>query len=219
MTFLLRLIRALGAVVLAVLLTQPAVAQSTTQQTQRQLKRTGLARESLAGQKVAVMPLTHVVRDTSVAEAALTAPRAAVQLWADSLLAEIFLDTAPEISWVYGAELEKAARKGAGMIPEPARMGQSVMRSDRLRQVPDPLRSNLRTLMALAGGRYVFIPASIRFDRDEEGAVRATVSAVLADTRSGQVAWRSQNAIGAGPDAAAAIRAAVATFLPDDTTP
>jgi hypothetical protein len=173
-----------------------------------------LVLESLAGQRVAVLPLTHLLRDTSVTDTVLAAPRAALQTWADSITAETLLDGAPEVSWVMGEELTRAARKGAGMIPEPDRMGQSVMRAEQLKQVPDPLRSNLRTLMALVGGRYAFIPASVRFDRDPEGAVRASLSAVLVDTRTGQVAWRSQNAIGAGPSPAEALRAAVGSFLP-----
>jgi hypothetical protein len=116
-------------------------------------------------------------------------------------------------------ELRKTARKGAGMIPEPDRMGQSIMRSENLKSVPDPLRSNLRTLMALAGGRYAFIVASVEYGKDEEGASRVTLSAVLADTRSGGVSWRSKNAIGTGPKPAEAFKAAVKSFLPDPETP
>ena len=219
MAILRPLTRVLGVVVLATSLTQCALAQSTSQKTQRELKRSGLALESLAGQVVAVMPLTHVVRDTALNDSTLMAPRAAIQAWADSLLGEVLLETAPEVSWILPPELQKVARKGAGMIPAPDRMGQSVMRSDRLEQVPDPLRSNLRTLMALAGGRFVFIPASVSFDRDADGAIRATLSAVLADTRTGQVAWRAKNAVGAGPRRDEAFRAAVHSFLPDESAP
>lgn len=211
--------KALGALALVVGLSQCALAQSTTQKTQREVKRSGLALESLAGQVVAVMPLTHIVRDTALKDSSLMAPRAEVQAWADSLLGELLLETAPEVTWMLPPELQKVARKGAGMIPEPDRMGPSVMRSDRLEQVPDPLRSNLRTLMALAGGRYVFIPASIYFDLDLDGAVRATVYAVLADTRTGQVAWRAKNAVGAGANRDGALRAALMTFLPDESAP
>ncbi|MDH5314996.1 MAG: hypothetical protein OEW44_00835 [Gemmatimonadota bacterium] len=213
------LTRALGALALVISLSQCALAQSTTQKTERDIKRSGLAFESLAGQTVAVMPLTHIVRDTALKDSALMAPRAEVQAWADSLLGELLLETAPQVTWMLPPELQKVARKGAGMIPEPDRMGPSVMRSDRLTQVPDPLRSNLRTLMALAGGRYVFIPASIYFDRDLDGAIRATVYAVLADTRTGQVAWRAKNAVGAGANRDGALRAALMTFLPDESAP
>ena len=98
-------------------------------------------------------------------------------------------------------------------------VGQAVMRGERLETVPDPLRSNLRTLMALAGGRYAFIPASVEYGRDEEGASRVTLVAVLADTRTGAVAWRSKNAVGTGARPADALKAAVVTFLPDMEKP
>jgi hypothetical protein len=219
MAILRYLTRFLGAAALATSLTHCAMAQSTTQKTQRDVKRSGLALESLAGQVVAVLPLTHVVRDTALNDSTLMVPRPELLAWADSLLGEVLLEVAPEVSWMLPPELRKVARKAAGMIPEPDRMGQSVMRSDRLEQVPDPLRSNLRTLMALAGGRLVFIPASVYFDRDEDGALRATFYGVLADTRTGQVVWRAKNAVGAGPNRDGALRAAVVTFLPDESTP
>jgi hypothetical protein len=100
------------------------------------------------------------------------------------------------------------------MIPEPDKRGQAVMRSPQLKSVPDPLRGNLRTLMGIVGGRYAFIPASVRFAPDS-GAIQATIEAVLADSRTGQVGWRSSNAIGRGATPAAALIAAVAAFLPN----
>ena len=36
---------------------------------ERELKRSGLAREALAGQRVAVLPLAHIVRDTALTAA------------------------------------------------------------------------------------------------------------------------------------------------------
>jgi len=189
-------------------------AQSTNAQVERELKRSGLAREALAGQRVAVLPLTHIVRDTALTDTLVRLPRETVLAWADSLLAESLAERAPEVEWVFPDELEKSARKAAGMIPEPDKMGQSVMRSPQLKSVPDPLRGNLRTLMGIVGGRYAFIPASVRFAPDS-GAIQATIEAVLADTRTGQVGWRTSNATGRGATPAAALTAAVAAFLPD----
>ena len=188
-------------------------AQSTNAQMERELKRSGLAREALAGQRVAVLPLAHIVRDTALTDTLVRLPRETVLTWADSLLAESLAERAPEVEWVFPDELRKSARKAAGMIPEPDKMGQAVMRSP-LKSVPDPLRGNLRTLMGIVGGRYAFIPASVRFAPDSVG-VQATIEAVLADSRTGQVGWRTSNAIGRGATPAAALTAAVAAFLPD----
>jgi hypothetical protein len=194
-------------------------AQATNAQTERELKRSGLAREALAGQRVAVMPLTHLVRDSALADSGLRRARTVVLTWADSLLAETLAELAAEIDWVFPTELRKTARKAVGMIPEPDRMGPSVMRSPQLKTVPDPLRGNLRTLMGLVGGRYVFIPASVAFAPDTAGKFKATLAAVLADSRTGQVGWRASNAAGVGATPGAALRAAVATFLPDTEKP
>jgi hypothetical protein len=188
-------------------------AQATNAQMDRELKRSGLAREALAGQRVAVLPLAHIVRDTALTDTLVRLPRETVLTWVDSLLAESLVERAPEVEWVFPDELRKSARKAAGMIPEPDKMGQAVMRSP-LKSVPDPLRSNLRTLMGIVGGRFAFIPASVRFAPDS-GAIQATIEAVLADTRTGQVGWRSSNAIGRGATPAAALIAAVAAFLPN----
>lgn len=58
--------------------------------------------------------------------------------------------------------------------------------------VPDPLRSNLRRLLAVAGGwRFALIPASLIFQSDSTGVLSAEMAILLADVRSGRVVWRS----------------------------
>lgn len=183
----------------------------------RDEKRQGLVRESLAGQNIPVLPFTMVVRDSTVADSALLAARPAVMAWADSILADALTLRAPEISWLYGAELNRVARRGAGMIPEPSKMGQAILRSEKMKTVPDPTRSNFRLLAGLANARYLFVPASVRFSHDSTGAVVATLSAVLTDSRSGAIMWRA-NATGHGPSAGAALHATVDYFLPEQST-
>lgn len=183
----------------------------------RDEKRQGLVRESLAGQAVPIMPFTHFVRDTAVKDSVLLLARPLVMAWADSILADAITLRAPEIDWIYGVELNRVARRGSGMIPEPAKMGQSILRQPNLKTVPDPTRSNLRMLAALAGGRYVFVPASVHFGRDSTGSVIATLYAVVADTRSGAVMWRA-NATGRGPQAGDALHATIDYFLPEQST-
>jgi hypothetical protein len=92
-------------------------------------------------------------------------------------------------------------------------MGQSLMRENALETVPDPLRSNLRSLMALLGGRFVFIPAAITVLPEKSGMIRAEVSLVLADTRTGKVIWRTLT-WGVGTTPARALTVAMETVLP-----
>ena len=59
-----------------------------------------------------------------------------------------------------------------------------------LGQVPDPLRSQLRTLTGMAGERYALIPASLIYFAASPGA-RAELTLVMVDVRTGRVGWRT----------------------------
>jgi hypothetical protein len=61
----------------------------------------------------------------------------------------------------------------------------------------------------------VMVPASIGFGRQADGKVRADLSLVAADTRSGKVLWRT-NAIGSGGNPREALDAALVAALPID---
>jgi len=194
-----------------------AKAQNQKDMRTRDEKRQGLVRESLAGQNVPIMPFTLLVRDTTVTDSVLQLARPLVTAWADSILAEALVERAPEISWVYGTELVRVARRGAGMIPEPGKMGQAILRSDKMKTVPDPTRSNFRMLAALAGARFIFVPASLRFGHDSTGALLATLTAALTDTRSGAVLWHV-TATGRGETVGEALHKTVDYFLPEQST-
>lgn len=175
-----------------------------------------LAVTPLAGQPVSVLPITMVLADSSVeADSSYTLYRARVpaRQRTDSLLAETLESHAPEVHWVLPAELRKIARRAPGMLSSPDEMGQAMMRAPKLEKVPDPLRSSLRNMVALAGGRVVFIPAALGFNRDAAGGIHASLSLVLADARTGNVLWRSI-ATGTGATADAALNAALTTIFP-----
>jgi hypothetical protein len=149
----------------------------------------------------------------------------------------------PEVQWILPPRLRKVARRAPGIAPDPDAMGQAVMRAPGLKTLPGTLNASLRNLVALSGGRMVLIPAAVGFTRDTSGAaahgapsgvangvangaatngaavrttaVRATLVAVLADVRSGNVLWRAQ-ATGAGATPADALRAALVAALPSD---
>ena len=175
--------------------------------------------EALVGQNVAVMPITLVAADPALQSDTLYAPyrdRRTTLLWADSLVGEAFVGRAPEVRWVLPPELRKVARRSPGIVGDPDQMGQAMLRSPKLQDIPDPLRSSLRNLMAVVGGRAVMVPASLGFGRQADGRIRADLSLVVADTRSGKVLWRSM-AGGSGTDPQAALDAALTAVLPLDT--
>jgi hypothetical protein len=173
---------------------------------------------ALVGQHVAVMPITLIAPDPALQSDTVYAPyrdRRTALTWADSLIGDAFTGRAPEVRWVLPAELRKIARRSPGIVGDPDQMGQAALRSPKLREIPDPLRSSLRNLMAVVGGRAVMVPASIGFGRQADGLVRADLSLVVADTRTGKVLWRSL-ATGSGSNPREALDAALAVVLPLD---
>jgi hypothetical protein len=174
---------------------------------------TPLATEGLAGQTVTVLPLTMAVTDPRLPGTG-PASRAATLAWADSLIADMLLERAPEVTWMLPAELRRIAERAPGMIPSPDKMGQSVMRNPRMNSVPDPLRGYLRHLVGMAGGgRYALIPAAMTLTPAGVDSLEVTLSAILADGRMGTVLWRTR-AVGRGETAADAMRIALATIVP-----
>jgi hypothetical protein len=171
-----------------------------------------IATPALAGSKVAVLPLTLLVPDTALAADTLLGVRAKVLPWADSLINESLTGRAPEVTWVGPPELRSASRRAAGLATDPDHLGHAVLRDPSLKVVPDPLRSQIRTLVALVDARYCLVPAAAVFLREGD-AVKVDLSLVLVDARLGAPVWRSiASAAAATP--AQALRAAMARVLP-----
>jgi hypothetical protein len=175
-----------------------------------------LATSVLAGQTIVILPITLVVADPALESDSVYArykDRRTALLRADSLVGEGFQARGPEVNWVLPPKLRKIARRAAGVVDDPDQMGQAILRSPKMVKVPDPLRSSIRSLVALAGGRLALVPAALGFGPEPNGQIRADLTLVLADSRSGKVVWRTLTyGRGATPDQA--LNAAVAAALP-----
>ncbi len=172
-----------------------------------------LATEALAGQSIAVLPLTLVAADATLSSGELFRNRTVLLSWADSIVGEKLTARAPEVTWKLPPELRAIARRSPGVVTDPDKMGQAVMRAPRLEVIPDPLRSHLRSLVAISGGRHALVPAALVFKQPEPGLVVAELTIVLGDARSGQVLWRTIAHASAGTPAAA-LASAMDAILP-----
>ena len=125
--------------------------------------------------------------------------------------------SAPEVTWVGPAELRHIARRAPGIAADPDQMGTPFLRAQNIIDVPDPLRSQLRTMMGLAGGRYVMIPAGLVFrrtvGRPDGRMATAELAVVMIDSRIGRVGWRTV-ARGEGEDPWTALTRAVKILTP-----
>jgi hypothetical protein len=170
----------------------------------------------LAAQQVSVLPLTLLAAEDSLDWQAKFADRRAALARADSVIGSLLTARAPEVSWVLPDALRRAARRAPGIAPDPDQMGGAVLRAPNLEIVPDPLRSELRTLVALGGngGRYALVPAALVYRR-AGGRPFATAELTIAmvDTRTGRVGFRTI-ARGDGDDPWSALTQAVKNLTP-----
>ena len=197
----------------------------------------------IASQQVGVLPLTLVAAEDSLHwETALGERRVALAK-SDSIIGTLLKTRAPEVSWLLPDELRRVARRAPGIAPAPDQMGTAILfhpTKQEPEMVADPLRSELRTLAALAGGgRYALVPAGLTFRRtggpaDPKGLPdgrgrselqhptarppdrrtgTAELTVVLVDVRTGRVGFRTI-ARGDGDDPWSALTRAVKTLTP-----
>lgn len=179
----------------------------------------------IAAQQVAVLPLTLIAAEDSLRWGGLLGERRAALSKADSVLGLLLQARAPEVTWILPDVLRRAARRAPGIAPDPDQMGSAILlhpSRQRPEVVPDPLRSELRTLAALAGGgggggRYVLVPAGLVFRRTsgppDRSSGTAELTIVLADVRTGRVGFRTV-ARGEGDDPWTALTRAVKNLTP-----
>lgn len=210
-------LRAIGSRTLLIMLATPGCARAQHDGDPKPLPPVPtLSTQALAGKTVAVLPITLVVADPTIQSDTGYAPyrdrRAALQR-TDSLISEGLLARGPEVGWVLPPELRKIARRSGGFVPDPDQMGQAALRAPKMKVIPDPLRSSIRSLLAVADGRLVLVPAALGFGPEPDGQIRADLSLVLGDARTGKVLWRSL-ALGRGKTPDEALNAALAAVLP-----
>lgn len=173
----------------------------------------------ISGQQVIVLPFTLIAAEDSLRWEGALGNRRVVLGRADSIALTLLQARAPEVNWLGPEELRRAARHAPGIAPDPDQMGTAILRARTLEVVPDPLRSQLRTLAALAGNggsRYAFVPAALVFKRTGTAVPPvglAELTIVLADTRTGRIGWRTV-ATGEGTDPWSALTRAVKSLTP-----
>ena len=173
---------------------------------------------ALASQKLPVLPLTLIGADETLGWPQFANQKAALAS-ADSVISALLPARAPEVTWVLPEELRRQARRSPTFAANPDQMGSAVLRGARVGDfMPDPLRSELRALVAIADARFALVPAQLVFRRDTlpgtpAGTGTAELTAVIVDARLGRVNWRTV-ARGNGPDPWTALTRAVKALTP-----
>ena len=167
---------------------------------------------AMAGVEVVVYPLTLILGEAGLEWDDALSPRDSALGIADSLLAAALTERTPEVMWILPAELRRIARRAPGILVDPDRVATASLRHD-LAKIPDPLRSQMRSLTGAVGDRLSLVPASLLFYLEPDGTGRAELTMVLADVRLGDIWWRSV-VTGNGSDPWTALREALETLAP-----
>jgi hypothetical protein len=167
----------------------------------------------IAGQRVAVYPLTLVTAAEELGWHSYLAARREALDRADSIIGALLTERSPEVTWVLPADLRRAAARAPGLLTNPDQMGTAILRSPGIDRIPDPLRSQMRSMNGVAADRYALIPTALVFTRAPDGRGQAELMVVMGDVRTGLLPWRTV-ARGEGDDPWEALRVAFKTLTP-----
>ncbi len=167
----------------------------------------------LSGQEVVVFPLTLVAVSDSLAWDGQLRPRDEALLRADSVIGLMLDERSPEVDWVGPDALRAAHRQAPGMIADPDRLGTAVLRSTSIDRLTDPLASQMRGLVGVAGARFALVPASLFYFGGDTAEGKAELTMALVDVRTGAVTWRNI-ASGQADDPWTALSRALKTLNP-----
>jgi hypothetical protein len=96
-------------------------------------------------------------------------------------------------TWVFPDQLWRGHSRNPSLGVDPYRLASQPLRSARLAvgdRLPEPLASQLRTLVAVHDGRLVLVPIEVYFDIDRAaGSGRTALRLALADARFAEIRW------------------------------
>ncbi|MDH4044306.1 MAG: hypothetical protein OEY20_08210 [Gemmatimonadota bacterium] len=167
----------------------------------------------IAGEPVAVYPVTLVTAAEELDWQPYLAIRREALDRADSIIGALLTERSPEVTWILPADLRRAAARAPGLLTNPDQMGTALLRAPGVERIPDPLRSQMRSLNGVAADRFSLVPTALIFTRTPDGRGQAELTLVMADVRTGLLPWRTV-ARGVGDDPWEALRVAFKTLTP-----
>jgi hypothetical protein len=109
----------------------------------------------------------------------------------DSVLEKTFRDRGVTDSWRFPPELTRTAQRNAGYLANPYQLAAQGLRPptrSSANDLTDPLASQLRAWVALAGARVALLPVEVRFEGARDSA-QVVVRVVVIDARLARVSW------------------------------
>jgi hypothetical protein len=150
----------------------------------------------LAAQRIVVAPAL-ALREGDPAGWAARIPRLREFLRVlDDEIAAALADRGLGQAWVFPDQLWRGHSRNPSLGVDPYRLATNPLRGARLAggdRVPEPLASQLRTLVAVHDGRLVLVPVEVFFDIDRTGGTgRTALRLALIDARSAEIRWSGE---------------------------
>jgi hypothetical protein len=174
---------------------------------------------ALVAQRIVVAPVHRVAEGDALGWAAAI-PRQ--RDWMRGLDSAITLELGARglaRAWVYPDALVRAYERNPAFAPDPHRLAAGplvgVAKIDNEQRLPDPLASQLRTLVAMHDGRFVLLPIQVTFEAAPEGGGRAVLRVALLDARAAEVTWLGDVRSDVFPQFTPGVAVSLATRLAD----
>jgi hypothetical protein len=114
----------------------------------------------------------------------------------DDEIAAALADRGLGQAWVFPDQLWRGHSRNPSLGVDPYRLATNPLRGARLApgdRVPEPLASQLRTLVAVHDGRLALVPVEVFFDIDRTGGTgRTALRLALIDARSAEIRWSGE---------------------------
>lgn len=149
---------------------------------------------AFATRRLIILPTHYLRMDDSLGWADQISDRDAYLSTLDDEIEFAFSDRGVKKVWVFPAALDAMAKRNAPYAPDPHAMAAQWLRfpgPKRLpEQLPDPLASQLRTLVALQeDGQLVFMPVEVRFEPVAGGKECEVLRFVVFDARRAKIIY------------------------------
>lgn len=141
---------------------------------------------------VLVLPVQRVAVDGGLDWTPPGGARATLRM-ADSLINDVLVMRGAGSKWQFAEDARRAARRNPTYVSNPDALAVSSL--NRLAPgdpLPEPLASELRTLVAMGDARHVLLPVELRGHAETGGEVvvgRAVLIVAVMDARLSQLLW------------------------------
>ena len=173
----------------------------------------------MSEQPLIVLPTRHLRTADSLGWASQVSDEAEWLANVDSEIAFALGERSAGQRWTLPAELARAARRNAAFAPDPATIASQPLRPGGRAlppRVPEPLISQLRSLIALRDGvRYALLPVEVRFEPAPGGGGKAVLNLVLVDVRASEIVWALDVESEPSPALSPALAASLASRVAD----